>query len=208
MKTVIVLGNARSGTSMTAGVLFYLGVNIDHVHKTNSQNPKGAFESDEWNILTTEIYQAQNKEVYKDQIEDQIKKLVEKQSSGLCGWKSAMTHWSLDMFLPFIENPYLVIVTRNIVDNARSWKTHMKTNYGRNVSLEQALENMAESTRVLIKNVNAAQCPKLWTTYEGLKRDPIFEAKRMANFLDIEFNKNKQDQIQDFIMFDYTTIKE
>ena len=204
MKTVIVLGNARSGTSMTAGLLFYIGVDIIHVHKPNSQNPNGAFESGDWNEITTKIYQDENKEAYKSQIKD----LIEKGKSEIWGWKSALTHWSLDIFLPLVENPHLVIVTRNVVDNARSWQIHMKTNYGKNVSWEQALENITNSNNVLIKNTNTAQCPKLWTTYESLKRQPLVEAEAMAKFLNIDLDQAKKDKVQQFIMPDHTTIKE
>ena len=85
MKTVIVLGNARSGTSMTAGILFYIGVNISHVHKPNSQNPRGAFESVAWNTVTSKIHQEINKGLDKKSIknayEKRIKELIEKEKS-------------------------------------------------------------------------------------------------------------------------------
>ena len=45
MKTVIVLGNARSGTSITAGMLKILGVGMDSRINPNPFNPKGDFES-------------------------------------------------------------------------------------------------------------------------------------------------------------------
>jgi hypothetical protein len=210
MKTVIVLGNARSGTSMTAGILSFLGVNIDHEHKSNSQNPKGTFENSHWNYLTSEIYQHIERNNDKIQIKElyeaRIKDLVKQNSSEIWGWKSALTHWSLDVFLPFVENPYLVIVTRNIVSNARSWQFHMEKTYNRMVSFEEALENMANSTNVLIKNANLAKCPKLWTTYENIKNEPLTEAEKMANFLDIKFDESKKEKIKNFIMPDFTTL--
>lgn len=211
MKTVIVLGNARSGTSMTAGILFYIGVNISHVHKPNSQNPRGAFESVAWNTVTSKIHQEINKGLDKKSIknayEKQIKELIEKEKSEIWGWKSAATHWALDMFLPLVENPHLVIVTRNITDNAKSWQIHMQTNYGQTVTWEQALENMADSTRELIKNINSVNCPKLWTTYESLRSQPLVEAQSMAKFLGIEFGKAKKDKVEQFIMPEYSTLK-
>lgn len=211
MKTIIVLGTARSGTSMTAGILFFLGVNISHEHCPNSQNPKGAFESSGWNTLTTEVYkkieQKIDKSTIKELYESKIKDLVKQNSSEMWGWKSALTHWSLDVFLPFVENPHLVIVTRNITDNAKSWKLHMEKTYTKIVNLEEALERMSCSNNALIENTNSVQCPKLWTTYGNIKNQPLKEAKKMANFLGIEFEESKKEKIKNFIMPDFTTLQ-
>ena len=125
VKTMIVLGNARSGTSMTAGLLHFLGVNLNHKHKPNAQNPNGAFESVAFNTLTGKMHQEINagkgKKQIRDMFEDKIKEVIAKNESPLWGWKSAATHWTLDLILPHIQNPRLVIVTRNITHNAESW---------------------------------------------------------------------------------------
>jgi len=211
MKTVVILGNARSGTSMTAGILNHLGVAISHVHQPNSQNPKGAFESMAFNTITSKMHQELNQGKPKKYIlatyGDKIKELVEKHQSELWGWKSAATHWTLDLFLPYLQNPHLVIVTRNIMHNAESWKVHMKTNYGQNVTFDQAMDNMIDSTKVLISEVKKAKCPKCWTTYEDIRANPLAEAEKMAKFLGIEFGKAKKEKVAEFIMPEYSTLK-
>ena len=40
MKTVIILGNARSGTSMVSGIVHHLGINMRPKDNPSVQNPK------------------------------------------------------------------------------------------------------------------------------------------------------------------------
>lgn len=210
MKSVLILGNARSGTSMTAGVLSILGVDIRHSNIINEQNPKGSFESKDWNIITTKIHkEILNSKIFEDIIDDyqyEILQLIEMYQSELWGWKSALTHRALDVYIPYLENPHLVIVTRNIVKNINSWIRHMKTNYGTNVSWEVASNNILNSTNILFEQVNKTNCPKIWVTYEDLKQKPLIESQRMADFINVELDDMKKDEILGFIMPEYSTL--
>ena len=92
------------------------------------------------------------------------------------------------------------------MQNAQSWQVHMRDVYGKKVALQEALKNMSESQHILMRNSLAAACPKLFTSYEGIKADPWGEAQRMANFLEVDPEPKKQE-ILDFIMPEYSTLK-
>ena len=210
--TVIVLGNARSGTSMTAGMLYILGVHMTHISNPSSQNPKGAFENPLFNRLTdhimTDLKKGKDKSQIKEQYDEKIKQLISDNEKTIWGWKSATTHWGLDIFLDYVKNPHLVIVTRNILHNAQSWVVHMRDHYKKHVTLVHALRTMAQSTQVLIEQACRANTPKLWITYEDIKQHPVQEAKRMAEFLGLEFDETKEQEIKQFIMPEYSTLKQ
>lgn len=210
MKTILVLGNARSGTSLTAGLLFYLGVDIKHVHKPDSQNLNGAFESVDFNLVTNKMQMDLNEGKSKDEIlklhNEELKEFIEKNESECWGLKSAATHWNLDIILPYFKNPQLIIVTRNIVDNAKSWVIHMADNYGQNISFDYALEKMLKSTESLINNVKSANCQKHWTTYESIKLNPLQESKKICDFLNLELDEEKQKKINEFVVPGHSTL--
>jgi len=67
MKTVVVLGNARSGTSVTAGVLLKLGVKMCAVQVPDKHfAPKGYFECLPVHGINCEIYQILTGKTYRE----------------------------------------------------------------------------------------------------------------------------------------------
>lgn len=211
MKTVFVLGNARSGTSMAAGIISYLGVNLNHDIDPLTDSANGAFENQEMNVITTRFHQAYlNKDLdeKKDELIERVRTFVQVKKSELWGWKSALTHWHLPYFIKEVENLHLIITTRNPYHTAVSWKSHMKRNYNEVVSMECALQNIAEGHMALVENVNKVSCPKIWTTYEDIKKNSLLEAEKIANFLNIDFTEQMKVKICNFIVPEFTTIKE
>lgn len=216
MKSVIVLGNARSGTSMTAGVLSILGVNMHETlknpkdNKVPSQNPKGSFENVNFAVLTSKMHQdfvgGLTMKGVKEKYLVRFQQLVAAHKKPLWGFKSAITHHFIPFLLPELPNPHLVVVVRSLLDNAKSWQLHMKQVYGKNVDLEAALENMANSQHTLIRNSLIAKCPKIYTSYEGIRANPWEEAARLAAFIGVN-PEPKKEEILEFVMPDYSTLK-
>jgi len=206
-KTVIVLGIARSGTSMAAGMLHLMGVDMCPERNPSTQNPGGSFENREFIALTTKIRadgrpDGELKETYTDE----IKRLLEKHGAGqkLFGWKSALTHFSLDLFLPHIRHPYLVFVFRDPLENALSLLTHKKVVYSLESSLGRELVEIGEQVAVLGRLMgNHLEVPQINVSYEGIRRDPVGEARRLAAFLDLDLREEQERQIYDFIIPDY-----
>lgn len=213
VKTVLVLGVARSGTSMTAGMLSILGVELNEEKsppKVAAQNPKGAFENINFGTLTSKMHKALSEgkplRIVKKQYNDRLAEMITIHEQPLWGFKSAASHHILSIILPLVKNPHLVIVVRSLMHNAQSWQVHMKEVYGKNVTLQEALKNLSESQHILMRNSLAATCPKFFTSYEGIKQDPWKEAERMAKFIEVNPEPKKQE-ILDFIMPEYTTLE-
>ena len=214
-KTVIVLGQARSGTSMTAGLLNILGVNLHHVDNPSSQNPKGAFEDRGFNSITSKMHidlkKGYTKEKMKELWDDEIKKLLERKSEDdIWGWKSALTHYNIDLFLPHLNNPHFIVVTRNKADAAKSLVVHRKDVYNAVISFEEAIKDVTRSMKVLeevVDDLKKRQYPVLNTTYGSIKTSPVPELKKMAEFLEIPLTDEMKQQVKEFIMPKYSTIK-
>lgn len=202
MKTIIILGQARTGTSMLTGLLEILGVHIDKVHNPSPQNPKGAFENETMISITRNL-------MNNFKINEQIKlfKNYCLSKPDLWGFKSAVTHFGIQHLLPHIKNPHFVVIFRNPLKAAESWKIHMKDVYGTEVTLQHALEKTMESYNMLIKALNN-KIPRFMTTYEILKSDKnTEEAKKLAKFIEIPYTSKKENEIKQFILNKYTTLE-
>jgi hypothetical protein len=210
IKSVVVLGNARSGTSMASGLLSIVGVNMYQSHNPNRGNPKGSFEDVNFIHVTSKMHQDMNRGLNRNQIKDKylprLDEIIGKRD-GLWGFKSALTHYSLDIILPLLENPHIVVVLRNIYHNAQSYIVHQKDIYGKNISLQHSLRNISDSSKVLIDSVNAANVPKTFVTYEDIKSQPQKELIKLGRFLKIPLTPKMKKDTAQFIMPKYSTLK-
>lgn len=212
MKSVLVLGNARSGTSMTAGMLSILGVDFNETKKPlkcPEQNPKGTFENPNFIDITSKMHQeyknGKTLKYVQQRYHARLQEIIKSHERELWGFKSAVTHHFLNIIIPMLQNPHIVVVVRSLLHNAQSWQVHMKDVYGTEVTLEHALENMSKSQEKLMRNSLLAQCPKMFTSYEGIKSNPLKEARHMGEFIGVDPEPKKED-ILEFIMPNYSTL--
>ena len=134
---IIVLGSARSGTSMTAGLLSILGVDMGNVRPSDPMNARGYFEDFDFLKIISSIFQesepgsdgfsppAHEKIMAAGaQYEERINMLLHKRyndaNGGLWGWKSPTTCFVAELVLPHLVEPRIIIVLRHPLDIANS----------------------------------------------------------------------------------------
>jgi len=120
-KQVVVLCGHRSGSSATAGVLHYLGVDMGTTMLLPSKdNPKGYFEDIDFFNLNVRILRFMGLAWFslppEERIvsltpvfEGRIKSLVESKG-GIWGWKDPRTALTLPLYWNYLSNPYFVVV--------------------------------------------------------------------------------------------------
>lgn len=134
MKSVVVLGMHRSGTSMVASVIEALGVNMgDDLLPPGHGNPLGFYEDVEFMRLNDKILRTAGGnwaepparymiidagDKYQAEIDDLIAKREHR--GVMWGWKDPRTALTADLFLPKLLDPMLVFVRRNRRDIIRS----------------------------------------------------------------------------------------
>ena len=128
-KTVVILGMHRSGTSMIAGILDCLGVDLgeDQPGKQWS-NPLGHFEDADFLSLNKNILASAGGSwdhppkksaiiAQREKFRSSIAELIDRQSKdGIespWGWKDPRTSLTIDLFLPFLHNPMVIWCRRN-----------------------------------------------------------------------------------------------
>ncbi len=128
-KTVVVLGMHRSGTSVVAGILHALGVNMGTGAAGEAwvgkhwSNPTGHFENPDfvaldYRILGGDATGIRGPPKWEDvgarspDFASEAEALVRRYEAEMWGWKDPWTVLSLDVFLPYLVSPYFVIVRR------------------------------------------------------------------------------------------------
>jgi len=127
IKTVVVLGMHRSGTSLVAGILERLGVNMGKrqigIHWSN---PLGHYENvdfvkmddmilnvaggawDDPPEISSILEVSSNEKLLR-----KIQEVVKKNEDRIWGWKVPTTSLTIELYLPFLRNPYFIICYRD-----------------------------------------------------------------------------------------------
>lgn len=127
MKTFIVLGYGRTGSSLVAGTLRELGVNMGTKFRpADEANLKGFFENlDFYNlnraVLREKEYDALDwppKELgdfldCKQRWKTSARRYVEQYQEELWGWKDSRTIFTWHLYEPHVENPHFIVCYRN-----------------------------------------------------------------------------------------------
>jgi len=218
MKTVLIVGIARGGTSLTAGLVAQLGVHITtQVPKARQLkwNPKGMFEHTDF-MFANGIGQRFRPALDSLKVPDfsnvplkeiqQAKNVIKKHSKGhnLWGYKN-LDNYSLDVTIPLHTNPHIIIVSRSLVDNAKSLQIHSA------MPFPEAYRRAALGTLLIanaLQRLGHKKVPRVYTCYENIRNKPLEEAKRIADFLGIKMTPEIEAKVIDFVDPDMRTWKE
>ncbi len=135
-KTVVVLGMHRSGTSLVAGMLEKLGVNMGKrqvgIHWSN---PLGHYENIDFVKMDDKILEKaggtwDNPPEISDILKlksdknlmSEIEEVVRRNEDKIWGWKVPTTSLTIELYLPFLVNPYFVVCYRDPEAIAKSLK--------------------------------------------------------------------------------------
>lgn len=205
-KTVIVLGMHRSGTSITAGILSLMGVNMGRIGPPKISNIKGHFEDLDFLSLNEKILLSHNaswrnppkKIVIYPSLKNEAKNLVFKKQKILWGWKDPRTVFTIDYYFDDIINPYFIFIHRDSNKVAESLFKRDKTSLEDNLIVIQRYKRRIDFLIKKTKNY-----PQLFIKMEKIIENPILEANKIASFLNIKITNNQQRKILSFVVPSY-----
>jgi hypothetical protein len=211
-KTVVVLGRDRGGTSVVAGILDVIGVDMSADSNPTPFNPHGAYEDLDFNIINEEIIKTAggdsiyNLPTYEDIIgtkslfEERIQKLFEKKSKAhIWGWKKPSTSLLIELYLPYLNNPHMVVVFRNILGNAKSMVNF--TRHKEKISIHKAMTNAIFTYQMILDFLDRhPELPVLFIAFEDIIQDPVKESQKIAEFVGLDLNEDKIKKICEFII--------
>lgn len=158
-RTIVVLGVERGGTSMVAGVLRALGVDLGRRAGLNHEDPQ--FLRDDERHLRRVIAQRN-------------------QQTPVWGFKMPKAVFHLDLLEETLRNPYYVIVHRNLAAIADSWQQRGAGSYLD--TLDRALEY---HTR-LNAHCRKTERPVMLVNYERAAKDPAAMVAELSAFLRLQ----------------------
>ncbi|HWP56352.1 MAG TPA: sulfotransferase [Candidatus Acidoferrales bacterium] len=214
-KTVIVLGLARSGTSVVAGMLKSIGVAMGP-SVYDDANPLGSFEDRDFQQFHKQIFAAIGadrtywnppslEEILKLKADwaAAIERLVARKSAPgkIWGWKHARTLLTVDLFLPYVHRPHFVAVFRNPLDIAKS-SVELTRNYRSDkVDLLGALKIAAFYYGRMANILETHRgVPALFVAFEDIVSRPLREAQRMCDFLGLELTEGKRVAVERLVI--------
>lgn len=203
-KTVIVIGHGRSGTSLTAGMLKILGVDVGINARPDKDNPRGRFEDESFEEMNIKIVNYKDKEdkssEVKQKLSNEIKTLIKRKSKNklIWGWKHPFTIFTIDFFLPYLLNPYFIFVFRNPIDVVNST---LEFGHGGKMNFFQAFQSVNSYNKEILNFlVKHPDLPKIFITFENIISNPVKEAKRLSDFLGLELKEKQIIKINKFVI--------
>ncbi|MCI4358373.1 MAG: sulfotransferase [Thermoplasmata archaeon] len=205
-KTVVVLGMHRSGTSLVAGILHALGVNMGARAEGEAwvgrhwSNPTGHFENAEfvsldYRILGGDATGIRGPPRWEDvaarsaQFEAEARALIRRHEAEMWGWKDPWTVLTLEVFLPLLRSPYFVMVRRpkeEVLASLRKRSTSQDSDIAELFDVyEQRLAELKERLRSF---------PVIEVDYPTLLREPSPTVGRLIEFLGLRPTREELDR--------------
>lgn len=204
-QTIIVLGPPRSGTSMTAGLLARLGVDMGNIRKPDAENPTGYYEDSDYLKLVDSIFNKAasgangfspptSEEIatviyeYTDEIASLIKNKILNSNSDFYGWKATGTSLMMEHFARHVTNPYFVVVLRNPLDVSSSMMRYTKTkNQYDPIDREEALSLTFHYYQEIMRFVSFNRPRNVfYLSYDAMISDTDTQLGNLVGFLGYE----------------------
>ena len=195
MKTIVIVSQRRSGSSMFAGILYYLGIDMGEKttpEQSSGRNPKGFFEdrdiigiSEEMNtflMANPSMPMEKLGIVCRNRIKEYFDRRNEKE---IWGFKDVNFVEFSDVYTKYIENPYYIFVFRNPFDIATSYSAWHKTN------IIDTLAMVNKNYGKIFRLMKKLKGEKLFVSYEKTLQDPIKSVNEIMNF--IGYKKELED---------------
>ncbi|NJR63142.1 MAG: hypothetical protein HC769_32795 [Cyanobacteria bacterium CRU_2_1] len=158
-RTVIVLGVARSGTSMVTGLIRELGIFMGDIDIDNHEDPMFA----------------------NDNIED-LKKIINQRNQQYSnwGWKVPKTIFCIHELLPFLRNPCFIVLTRDPFDIAHSMQHRTGS------SFDLSIEHIFMVYHYLETFIEFCVSPIAIVSYNRAVNDREMLVQELIDFLNFE----------------------
>jgi len=169
-------------------------------------NPKGMFEVGGLMGMGKLLQQATNitknyKQISED-LEEEMRPFLNRiPPEGNWGFKGP-GYQGTGVLVHYMENPHIVYIMRNPVNQAKSFQMFRLKNDGIKSPFLDLLREMADHalmTAILAQELQQMGYPVAFVTYEDLKSQPLEEAERLAEFLGVEMTEEIRKKVLDFV---------
>jgi hypothetical protein len=206
IKTVVVLGMHRSGTSMTSAILEKLGINMgEEKLGAAATNPIGHFEDRMFLDLNKKILDdaggswdnppAKDSIInLKNKYEKEVKDLVFNKNENW-GWKEPRTSLTIDLYYPYLSNTYFVYCKRNEDDVAASLKKRNDMPLEEGKKLKKIYDDRIGD---FLNNIDDSR--KIIFDYDEVLRNPEEEIEKLIDILDLKVSDKEYEEALNIVL--------
>ena len=207
----IVLGMHRSGTSMVSGVLERLGVDMGEDQPGRQiSNPLGHFEDGDFLVLNNKILSLAGgawddppalaqimslSETLIGEIQFLVSSRRKSNKEGLWGWKDPRTSLTINLYLPYLKNPFIVWCQRDPEEVARSLEKRNNLSREAGLTLRALYHN-----RVGEFLINNPHLPVHVIEYAEMLKYPRSQVESLVKFLGLTVDQDQVDQADQFVL--------
>ncbi len=194
----------RSGTSVIAGILNRLGIEMGDKYGKGIYNPLGFFEDPKFRDLNRKILkeaggrwdQPPNEEIIyaqRDKFTDEIKNLIEDKPK-IWGWKDPRNCLTIELYIPYLNNPYFIVCYRKPAGVTQSFYRRYKMEYEKVIKLKKIYDERIEN---FFKKY--PKFKRFDVYYEKIISNPKEFVDNILNFLDISIKRKEYNKAIKFI---------
>jgi len=210
-KEIIILGMHRSGTSMLSGMLDRLGIDMgDDVVGRQESNPLGHFEDGDLLSLNELILSMaggswdnpppaaliQNQAANLDEMIQRVilnKRLANQDRSW--GWKEPRTSLTINLYLPYLRNPYFIWSQRDPASIANSlWVRNQMPDHKAIKLTEYYQQQIIDFLR------DYPELPVLKISYQDMIDQPVLWINKVVDFLDLDVDEVQLTRAVDIVL--------
>jgi len=203
MKTIIVLSGGGSGSSMLAGALDKMGVEMVPISKWgykivggDEKHPLGYYERPEFWSKNDAILKHSGGTWYDPPLRKQINwphpeelaTIIRQHEKTLWGIKDNRMIFTIHLWEPHLKNPHYIVFKRNIQPYITSILRQQKFNKIKNV--QSWIEDQFSRADQFTMNKKALEM-----VYDNIIENPENELNRLANFIDIPLTNEAMNMI-------------
>lgn len=197
-KTFLIIGEGRSGTSLTAHILKEMGVNMgDRLKGANHGNKDGYWENPDFVNMNIKIiednefdinqYPVPRPALVQARVEDkynkEIESLVKKYQRGVWGAKDPRFLYTYPLYEPYLEDVHFVVCYRNPISVALSLR------YQDNKDIMSSLRVINDYYRVLYDFFERDHNPRFLVSYEKYF-DSNKQIEDLCKFVGLDYSPN------------------
>lgn len=204
MKTIIVIGQPRSGTSVTIGMLKIMGVDLGGPLDERVDPPvhlTPTFENYKVMNINNSLLAKTNGSLFyppdeigsDDNLDLQLQEFVAQNKSEIWGFKDPRFSYTFDIWKKYLPNPYIVFTRREdekLVDAILRYSFTMEHHVIR-ANIKKYKENVKRW---------AKEYPHFFMDFEKLMKNPLRMANRMAKFIGVKLTEKQKEEIKRFVV--------
>jgi len=195
-KTFLIIGEGRSGTSLTAHLLKEMGVYMgDRLKGANHGNKDGYWENSDFVNLNIKILEDNEFDINKYPVprpafvekegkkyDEEIKEMVKKYQKGTWGAKDPRFLYTFPLYEPYMEDVHFIVCYRNPVSVALSLRFQDKKD------IFNSLRVINDYYNVLYDFLEKNNCPRFMVAYEKYF-DSDSQIESLCEFVGVDYNK-------------------